>query len=158
MEDRKLKKKPQLPKQILYKNLILVAVCGVILTLGCDEENPLIESDTLQTPYTVLVDEKIEVSPETYQAWEFSFFDGDSLHGEIASEPEVNILLLSHREFEAYENREPFRVYAAASQMRTRTFTFSYTIPESGKYHFVVGNVGSVFTSKAVSVHLALTQ
>ncbi len=158
MENRKLKKKSQLPKQILYKSLILVVVCGVVLTLGCDEEVLLTESDILQTPYTVLANEKIEVSPETYQAWEFSFFNGDSLHGEIASEPEVNILLLSHREFEAYENRRPFQVYDAASRMQTRAFTFSYTIPESGKYHFVVDNVGSVSTSKAVSVRLTLTQ
>ena len=137
---------------------VFVLILLVMLALGCGEENVLTESAMLPMPHTVLVDERIEVSPESYQTWELLFLKDSKLHGEIASDPEVNILLLSPREFEAYENREPFRIHSAASRMRTRAFTFTYAIPESGRYHFVVSNVGSVSTSKVVSVRLTLTQ
>ena len=151
---------------MLRKILILVLLCGVAMVVGCEEELPTEPdvasgwpSETIYVPIeTVLVNEKISVPAGSYKYWELSLSNGAALHGEIASDSDVNIWFLSPREFEAFENKETFHAHTTASRKRTLGFTFTYTIPETGKYYFVAENRFSWLTSKAVSVYLTVTQ
>lgn len=105
-----------------------------------------------------LVNEAVTVAASSYRSWELSLSSGWRLSGQITSDTDVNIWLLSAREFEAFKKSETFYSISAGSRKRTIGFNFTYKIPETQKYHFVVDNRFSWITSKNVWVYLEITQ
>ena len=148
--------------------LYVLALCSLLL-YGCGENQPPTTpeseaSGSASTPWlqepqeTVLLNESVKVSPGTYRSWELSLSAGAQLHGKISSEPDINVWLLSPREYEAFKNGETFYYHSAASRKQSLGFTFTYTIPKTEKYYFVLDNKSSWFTSKSVSVYLKVIQ
>lgn len=143
----------------------VVALCGLALLIGCADEDLPTEAHR-RRPYnnvyvpvqTTLVNETIGVPAGASRSWELALLKGGKLHGEIRSDSDVNIWLLSPREFEAFQNKETFHWHGTASRERTLGFTFTYTIPKTESYYFVADNRFSWLTSKAVSVYLTVTQ
>lgn len=135
-------------------------LCGLVLLCGCSETDPVTPRNWPPPPPVpiVLVDESVKVSAGDYRAWSFSFSVGNELDGDISSDSDVNVWLLSPREYEAFQNSETFHYYSQASRKRTLGFRFAYTVQASGKYYFVLDNTFSWLTSKAVSVNLKLTR
>ncbi len=150
----------------------ILLVCGVILILimGCEEE-PVIEPDPVfgtdpvgeqwippDPTETVMFDESFRVPAGQYKSWTLTLASGDVLYEEIGTNSEVNIWLLLPREYEAFANGDNFHSLPTPSREKTLGFKATYTIPNTGDYHFVVDNKFSWFTSKSVSVYMTITR
>ena len=110
-------------------------------------------------PVTIwLLDETVRVPAGGYKAWELPMEKGDLLYLKLESDTDVNVWLLTPREYEAFKNNETFRYHAEASRKKTLGFTVTYVIPEKDTYYFVLDNKFSWFTSKVVSVYLKATR
>lgn len=106
----------------------------------------------------VLINETVKVDPGKYAYWKFSLAKGSKLHGEIASDSAINVWLMSKGEYEAFERWEAFSPYAEASRKQILQFTFDHTVPETAEYYLVLDNRSSLFTPKAVSVYIKVTE
>jgi len=140
----------------------LIILTSLILLPGCaEEEMPTYDPEPLPNVLpveTILLEESVKVGPGTYRAWEFSLLIGSELHGEIASNSDVNVWFLSPREYTAFQAGDTFYCEKEASRERTLGYKFIYAVQGSHKYYLVLDNRFSWITSKDVSVYLKSVQ
>jgi len=105
-----------------------------------------------RTSPLVYIAENVKVSPSTYLSWEMVLAKGDKIQVEVTSDTGVNVWLFSEQEFNFFEKNEKFNFFREGSKEKVTDFSFSFVVPESGKYRLVLDNRFSWFTSKNVFV------
>lgn len=106
-----------------------------------------------------LINETRTIAAGSYAAWGFFLSKGGILHGEIEClNKDINVWLMSPREFEAFKADETFFPYWQASRERIVKVSFDFTVPETAWYKFVIDNTFAWFISRTVSINLKVTQ
>lgn len=101
----------------------------------------------------VIVDEEIELTADSDEAFDLTFVEGCVIRFDIEATEPIEIILFDEEDYDAWSETNEVGSYYEHYPDRTET-SFNFTVPENGDYTLVLVNHGEVDTSITVFIRV----